>query len=237
MDLSKITPKAQSKKGDGAMAKPPNTQIADLEERIERIETILSIAAGGNFDTNLDIDTKSPDLLTSVEMGINLLISDLGEEFRKSKARAEELEEKLDLIEKQRLAIEQLSTPIIKIWDRVLVLPLIGALDTRRSQRLTESLLTEIAFTQTRIAILDITGVPAVDSAVANHLLKTVSAVQLLGAKCVITGIKPEVAQTIVHLGVELKGVETLSNLSEGLKWAFRNLNFKIIEETGEQHV
>lgn len=219
------------------MAKSPNTQIADLEERIERIETILSIAAGGNFDTNLDIDTKSPDLLTSVEMGINLLISDLGEEFRKSKARAEELEEKLDLIEKQRLAIEQLSTPIIKIWDRVLVLPLIGALDTRRSQRLTESLLTEIAFTQTRIAILDITGVPAVDSAVANHLLKTVSAVQLLGAKCVITGIKPEVAQTIVHLGVELKGVETLSNLSEGLKWAFRNLNFKIIEETGEQHV
>ncbi|NLI98812.1 STAS domain-containing protein [bacterium] len=219
------------------MAKPPNTQIADLEERIERIETILSIAAGGNFDTNLDIDTKSPDLLTSVEMGINLLISDLGEEFRKSKTRAEELEEKLDLIEKQRLAIEQLSTPIIKIWDRVLVLPLIGALDTRRSQRLTESLLTEIAFTQTRIAILDITGVPAVDSAVANHLLKTVSAVQLLGAKCVITGIKPEVAQTIVHLGVELKGVETLSNLSEGLKWAFRNLNFKIIEETGEQHV
>lgn len=219
------------------MAKPPNTQIADLEERIERIETILSIAAGGNFDTNLDIDTKSPDLLTSVEMGINLLISDLGEEFRKSKTRAEELEEKLDLIEKQRLAIEQLSTPIIKIWDWVLVLPLIGALDTRRSQRLTESLLTEIAFTQTRIAILDITGVPAVDSAVANHLLKTVSAVQLLGAKCVITGIKPEVAQTIVHLGVELKGVETLSNLSEGLKWAFRNLNFKIIEETGEQHV
>lgn len=219
------------------MAKSPNTQIADLEERIERIETILSIAAGGNFDTNLDIDTKSPDLLTSVEMGINLLISDLGEEFRKSKTRAEELEEKLDLIEKQRLAIEQLSTPIIKIWDRVLVLPLIGALDTRRSQRLTESLLTEIAFTQTRIAILDITGVPAVDSAVANHLLKTVSAVQLLGAKCVITGIKPEVAQTIVHLGVELKGVETLSNLSEGLKWAFRNLNFKIIEETGEQHV
>lgn len=237
MDLSKIIPKAQSKKGDGAMAKSPNTQIADLEERIERIETILSIAAGGNFDTNLDIDTKSPDLLTSVEMGINLLISDLGEEFRKSKTRAEELEEKLDLIEKQRLAIEQLSTPIIKIWDRVLVLPLIGALDTRRSQRLTESLLTEIAFTQTRIAILDITGVPAVDSAVANHLLKTVSAVQLLGAKCVITGIKPEVAQTIVHLGVELKGVETLSNLSEGLKWAFRNLNFKIIEETGEQHV
>ncbi|NLI97529.1 STAS domain-containing protein, partial [bacterium] len=93
---------------------------------------------------------------------------------------------------------------------------------------LTESLLTDIAATQTRVAILDITGVPTVDSAVANHILKTVSAVKLLGADCVITGIRPDVAQTIVHLGVDLSDVETLSNLSEGLKWAFEYLNLEI---------
>lgn len=171
------------------------------------------------------------DVLTSVETGINLLISDLGEEVRQSQSRANDLQDKLDLIEKQRQAIEELSTPIIKIWDQVLVLPLIGALDTRRSQRLTESLLNEIAVTQSKVTILDITGVPTVDSAVANHILKTVAAVKLLGAQCVITGIRPEVAQTIVHLGVDLSEVETLSNLSEGLKWAFNHLHLRIADD------
>jgi len=199
--------------------------IKNFNKRIEEIEEILAAAAGGDFAAQISIDMDAADLLTSVETGINLLISDLGEEVQQSRKRADDLSEKLDLIEKQRKAIEELSTPIIKIWDEVLVLPLIGALDTRRSQNLTESLLTEIAATQSKIAILDITGVPGVDSAVANHLLKTVSSVKLLGAQCVITGIRPEVAQTIVHLGVDLVDVETLSNLSEGLKWAFRRLS------------
>ncbi|MBN2381006.1 STAS domain-containing protein [candidate division WOR-3 bacterium] len=198
--------------------------IKNFNKRIEAIEEILAAAAGGDFAAQIDIDMDAADLLTSVETGINLLIADLGEEVQESRKRADDLAEKLELIEKQRKAIEELSTPIIKIWDEVLVLPLIGALDTRRSQKLTESLLTEIALTQSKIAILDITGVPGVDSAVANHLLKTVSSVKLLGAHCVVTGIRPEVAQTIVHLGVDLSDVETLSNLSEGLKWAFRHL-------------
>ena len=205
--------------------------IKKLEKRIEAIEEVLAAAAGGDFDAEIPIAMEAADVLTSVETGINLLISDLGEEVRQSQKRADELQEKLDLIEKQRQAIEELSTPIIKIWEQVLVLPLIGTLDTRRSQRLTEALLTNIAATQTKVTILDITGVPTVDSAVANHLLKTISAVQLLGASCVITGIRPEVAQTIVHLGVDLSEVETLSNLSEGLKWAFNRLRMKIIEE------
>lgn len=144
------------------------------------------------------------------------------------KKREIELAEKLELINQQREAIEELSTPIIKIWDQVLVLPLIGTLDTKRSQRLTEALLTELATTQSKVAILDITGVPTVDSAVANHMLKTISAVQLLGAQSVITGIRPEVAQTVVHLGVDLSNVITLSNLAEGLKWALDHLELEI---------
>lgn len=205
--------------------------IKNLEKRIDAIEEILAAAAGGDFEAQIPIDTESADLITSVETGINLLISDLGEEVRNSQRRADELQDKLDLIEKQRKAIEELSTPIIKIWEQVLVLPLIGSLDTRRSQKLTESLLTDIASTQSKVAILDITGVPTVDSAVANHLLKTVASVNLLGAKCVVTGIRPEVAQTIVHLGVDLTDVETLANLSEGLKWAFDHLGLRMLEE------
>lgn len=205
--------------------------VKDLEVRIEGIEEVLASAAGGDFEAEISIAMDDADVLTSVETGINLLISDLGEEVRQSQRRADDLQKKLDLIEKQRMAIEELSTPITKIWDKVLVLPLIGALDTRRSQKLTESLLSEIASTQSHVAIIDITGVPTVDSAVANHILKTIASVKLLGAECVITGIRPEVAQTIVHLGVDLTAVETLSNLSEGLKWAFRKLNLKISEE------
>jgi len=205
--------------------------IADLESRIAMMEETLSVAACGDFGVQIEIDIEKADALTAIETGINLLISDMGDEVHESTKKAEELEEKLALIGQQRKAIEELSTPIIKIWDRVLVLPLIGTLDTRRSQRLTEALLTDIATTQIRVAILDITGVATVDSAVANHLMKTVASVQLLGASCVITGIRPEVAQTIVHLGVDLSGVETLSTLAEGLKWAFGRLNIRMVEE------
>jgi rsbT co-antagonist protein RsbR len=207
--------------------------IRDLESRIERMEESLSLAACGDFDVKIDVDAEldEVDALTAVETGINVLIADMGSEVQESRERAAELEEKLKLIEQQRKAIEELSTPIIKIWEQVLVLPLIGTLDTRRSQTLTEALLTNIAATQTKVTILDITGVPTVDSAVANHLLKTISAVQLLGAVCVITGIRPEVAQTMVHLGVDLSGVETLSTLAEGLKWAFERLNIRMLVE------
>jgi len=201
-----------------------DSPVKDLSERMSRIEEVLAAAACGNFDAQIETSYDDSDAFTALETGINLLIADMGAEVNESRRKAEQLAEKLDLIEKQRKAIEELSTPIIKIWDRVLVLPLIGSLDTRRSQKLTESLLTEISATQSKVAILDITGVGAVDSAVANHLLKAVASVQLLGADCVITGIRPEVAQTIVHLGVDLSGVVTLSNLAEGLRWAFKHL-------------
>lgn len=200
-------------------------EIKNLKKRIARMEDILSSAACGDFDVDeMTIDTNNSDDLTALETGVALLVNDMGEEVRAAQKRNEELEE---IKKKLQEAVDELQTPIIKIWDRVLVLPLIGAVDTRRSQKLTESLLTEIAGTQSKVAILDITGVPTVDSAVANHLLKTVASVKLLGAECVITGIRPEVAQTIVHLGVDLKEVETLSNLAEGLRWAFRKLGVK----------
>ena len=209
----------------------PAKKIEISGKRVDRLIETMAALTTGDYDVTFEVEEAKEDEFTQVEFAINFLVEQLAYERAENETKQKELQDKIDLIEQQRAAIQELSTPIIKIWDQVLVLPLIGALDTRRSQGLTESLLTDIATTQSKIVILDITGVPAVDSAVANHLLKTVASVKLLGAECVITGIRPEVAQTIVHLGVDLTDVETLSNLAEGLKWAFDRLQIKMIQE------
>src|SRR5690606_12815296 len=113
--------------------------------------------------------------------------------------------------------ILELSTPVVKLWDRVLALPMIGTLDSARTQVVMESLLQRIVATGSEIAIIDITGVPTVDTMVAQHLLKTVTAIRLMGADCIISGIRPQIAQTIVHLGVELGSVTTKANLADAL--------------------
>lgn len=109
-----------------------------------------------------------------------------------------------ELISRQQEELLELSTPVVKLWDGILALPLIGTLDSARTQVVMENLLQEIVTTSAEIAIIDITGVPTVDTLVAQHLLKTISAARLMGADCIISGIRPQIAQTIVHLGVEL---------------------------------
>jgi len=109
-----------------------------------------------------------------------------------------------DLINRQQEELLELSTPVVQLWDGILALPLIGTLDSARTQVVMENLLQEIVNTSAEIAIIDITGVPTVDTLVAQHLLKTISAARLMGADCIISGIRPQIAQTIVHLGVEL---------------------------------
>jgi len=109
-----------------------------------------------------------------------------------------------DLISRQQEELLELSTPVVQLWDGILALPLIGTLDSARTQVVMENLLQEIVNTSAEIAIIDITGVPTVDTLVAQHLLKTISAARLMGADCIISGIRPQIAQTIVHLGVEL---------------------------------
>jgi rsbT co-antagonist protein RsbR len=114
----------------------------------------------------------------------------------------------------------ELSTPVVKLWDGVLALPLIGTLDSARTQVVMESLLQQIVQTGAGIAIIDITGVPTVDTLVAQHLLKTVAAARLMGADCIISGIRPQIAQTIVHLGVELGDVVTKATLADAFSLA-----------------
>ena len=127
-----------------------------------------------------------------------------------------------EVIMRQQEELLELSTPVVKLWDGVLALPMIGTLDSQRTQVVMESLLQRIVETGSDIAIIDITGVPTVDTLVAQHLLKTVTAIRLMGADCIISGIRPQIAQTIVHLGLDLGGIVTKANLADALALALK---------------
>lgn len=133
-----------------------------------------------------------------------------------------------DVIIRQTDEITDISTPVIKVWQGILALPIIGTLDSARTQVVMESLLQEIVDTGSGIAILDISGVPTVDSLVAQHLLKAVSATRLMGAECIISGIRPEIAQTIVHLGIDLSNIITKATLASALQYAFKSLKLEV---------
>ena len=134
------------------------------------------------------------------------------------------------VIERQQQELLDLSTPVIKLWEGIVAVPLIGTLDSERTQVVMESLLEAIVLNEAVIAIIDITGVPTVDTLVAQHLLKTVAAARLMGAECIISGIRPQIAQTIVHLGVELGDVTTKSNLADALRVALKKSNLAIVK-------
>jgi rsbT co-antagonist protein RsbR len=126
------------------------------------------------------------------------------------------------LIARQQEELIELSTPVVQLWDGILALPLIGTLDSERTQVVMESLLERLVATGSSIAVIDITGVPTVDTLVAQHLLKTVAAAQLMGADCIISGIRPQIAQTIVHLGIDLSSVATKASLADAFGLALR---------------
>jgi len=146
-----------------------------------------------------------------------LLLDKLGLHTVKTFQKAREA-----VINRQQQELLELSTPVVKLWDGILALPMIGTLDSARTQIVMESLLQKIVETESQIAIIDITGVPTVDTLVAQHLLKTVTALRLMGADCIISGVRPQIAQTIVHLGVDLQGVTTKANLADALALALK---------------
>jgi len=127
-----------------------------------------------------------------------------------------------EVINRQQREMLELSSPVVKLWEGIIALPMIGTLDSARTQVVMENLLQKVVETGAQIAILDITGVPTVDTLVAQHLLKTVTALRLMGAECIISGVRPQIAQTIVHLGVDLQGVTTKANLADALALALK---------------
>jgi rsbT co-antagonist protein RsbR len=133
-------------------------------------------------------------------------------------------------LDEQRRTIEELDTPVVQVWKGILALPLVGTLDTARAQRMNERLLQSIVDTGSEIVVLDITGVPLVDTAVAQHLLETVTAARLLGAEVLLVGLSTHTALTIVQLGLDLSGVTTRTTLAKGLELAFARLGLEVVE-------
>ena len=169
---------------------------------------------------------KDPQALAEAVWQTTELIDKLGlftmEAFQKTRE---------DVIARQQQELLELSTPVVRLWDNVLALPLIGTLDSARTQIVMQNLLDAIVETRSDFAIIDITGVPVVDTLVAQHLLKTVAAARLMGADCMISGIRPQIAQTIIHLGVDLTGVTTKATLADAFAVALRRSGHAIVKQ------
>jgi rsbT co-antagonist protein RsbR len=174
--------------------------------------------------TRLRNEARSADDLANDVWRVTLLLDSLGlfttEVFQKSREA---------IIARQQEEMLELSTPVVTLWEGVLALPLIGTLDSQRTQSVMEALLQRIVETESDIAIIDITGVPTVDTLTAQHLLKTITAARLMGADCIISGIRPQIAQTIVHLGVSLGDVVTKSSLAGAFQVALARRGDQIV--------
>ena len=145
------------------------------------------------------------------------------------------LQSRDSIISRQQQELMELSTPVVQLWDNVVALPLIGTLDSERTQVVMENLLEKVVETGASIAIIDITGVPTVDTLVAQHLLKTVAAARLMGADCIISGIRPQIAQTIVHLGINLADIITKATLADAFAIALQRTGAKVTRLTGKE--
>jgi rsbT co-antagonist protein RsbR len=180
----------------------------------------------------LQQDMKDPQELFLQSIKMSKLIDSFGVTTFETFIKGRE-----EIILRQTDEIAEISTPVIRVWDGILALPIIGTLDSARTQVVMENLLQEIVESGSSIAILDISGVPAVDSLVAQHLIKTVSATRLMGAECIISGIRPEIAQTVVHLGIDLTNIITKSTLASALRTAFTMLQLQVVKKHKQQSV
>lgn len=182
---------------------------------LSEIFSTLAEVQNGNLDVLVGDETlnSSYEVLANLGLALNNTVYDF--------------KCQLDTIKKQQIAIHELSTPILQIWDNVLALPVIGVVDTRRSVEIMEKLLGEIVNKQVQYVILDITGVEIVDTKTADHFIKVIKSAKLLGANCILTGIRPAVAQTLVEIGVDLSEIKTLRNLQAGLRECLRDMEQK----------
>lgn len=216
--------------------------IKNIKQRIEKIEDVLASVAAGELDARLESEIE--DDFTGIEAAIDILIDDLTNELISRKEAQKELEAQLEKVnEHQKTILQQqedlmeLSSPVSKVWDNILILPVIGTLDSQRTQIMMENLLQKIVNTSCTMAILDITGVPTIDTQIANHLLKTVTSARLLGAECIISGISPAIAQTIVHLGIDLSAIKTKATLQDAMIYAMskNKIKFEVSKDTLQQ--
>ena len=176
------------------------------------------------FERATSVAGGDADQLRGLTLDITRLVDSLALHSAEAYLRTRE-----EVIARQAQELLELSTPVVKLWDGVVAVPLIGTLDSARTQVVMESLLQRIVETGSSLAIIDITGVPTVDTLVAQHLLKTVAAARLMGADCIISGIRPQIAQTIVHLGVAMGDVITKASLADAVRVALERTGFQVV--------
>ena len=199
------------------------------DERIEQLLDVVMRIAAGDVDARATQSDRG-DNLDALICGINMLAEEIGRTLSDTEELARELvAEKDKVIRAQAAAMAELSTPVIQLTEGVLVLPLIGKLDAERARRIDESLLGSIADRQAEVVILDITGVPVIDTAVANHLIQTMAACGLLGARVILSGVSPQNAETVVRLGVDMQEVRTAGSLESALTDALGLVHRRIV--------
>jgi len=188
----------------------------DVQNRIREVLVVLSEVTSDTFRTRLP-ELPESDPFSVLYAGINEMVDTLADAYAKNERYQNELTDKLATIEQQRLAIRELSTPVIEVWNGVLCLPIVGVMETSRSAEMTETLLRAVVDKRARCAIVDVTGIEVMDTGTASHFLQMAKAVRLLGAECVLTGITPGLAQTMVHMGVDVSGITTHRSLRDAL--------------------
>ncbi|MBZ0232595.1 MAG: STAS domain-containing protein [Deltaproteobacteria bacterium] len=189
-----------------------------VRERIADILMVLSSISAGAHAERMTSELDADDPFAVLYEGINEMVETMVDGQQRLESYQRELELRLLTIEQQRSAIKELSTPVIEVWDRVLCLPVVGVLDTARSAEMTEALLRAITERKCRWAIIDVTGIEVMDSGTTAHFLRMAGAVRLLGAECVLAGISPNIAQTMVHMGVDLAEIVSFRSLRDALQ-------------------
>jgi rsbT co-antagonist protein RsbR len=181
----------------------------DIRRRVDAGLNALADFDAGDYGIQLAVDLHNRHPLGAVFARINELIATFGAEHEQSLVFRQELEGKLQMVEKQRAAIRELSTPIIELWDGILCLPIVGVMDTARSTDMTSALLEAIIVKKTEYTIIDITGIEVMDTRTVDHFIRMAKSVRLLGAECALTGVNPHIAQTVVHMGIDLSDIVT----------------------------
>ena len=207
--------------GRGGPAVPAPGSAEALRAAVDQIADQMAAAVDGKFGFAVHATSGEP-VLQKLSLMLNFLIDSTRRNLEVVGEKNKQLAAQLDTIEQQRRAIQELSTPILQLWEGVLVLPVIGFVDSGRSQQMMERLLEEIVERQARHVIIDVTGVAVMDTQTADYFTKIFNSVRLLGAHCLLTGIRPAVAQTLVHIGVQLDQVTTRRNLQQGLQECLR---------------
>ena len=198
-------------------------------ERIERVVDVMAKAACKEYHHRVDVPPDAPDdPFLQVEVGMNVMLEDLqAAEAARTQHLAEIERKNQEIADRAALALRELSTPIISVWDGVLTLPVIGMVDTVRGAEMMEQLLARVAQDQAEYVVIDITGVSVVDTRTADNFIRMSEAVRLVGAQCFLTGISPAIAQTIAQLGIDTSRIRTLRRLSDALKVVFEDLGLQ----------